>query len=70
MNNEIQIDPAEALRRIITNEAAIHRSETKRRGYKRGPFWERIGSLTHYGSTYSAHLCASHGFNADTGEAL
>lgn len=70
MSAEIKIDPAEALRRIITNAAAVHRHERKRRGYKLEPFWCRIGSITHYGSTYSAHLCTSHGFNADTGEAL
>lgn len=74
MDNQINIKPADALKRIITNLAAMHRR--KRAANKNvnqksiKAFWYEIGELTGWGSNYSAHLVTSHGFNADTGEPL
>jgi hypothetical protein len=73
MSAEIKIDPAEALRRIITNLATTYRrtsASRKRRGITEGPFWAMISKFFGYGRVNSAHLATSHGFNADTGEAL
>jgi hypothetical protein len=72
MNAEIKIDPAEALRRIIRRmvEPRLTIKGRKLKKNQTTKFWWEISDLTGYGEECSKHIATSHGFSADTGEAL